>query len=102
MQELIKILMENPQAALVISALIFVICFLIYRLLKKDINGISKDIKILAENMDLKFGLIQKDQAHLKELLSNHVTDTNKKIDDMKTELKDLKAKLERFLEKSN
>ena len=80
MQELIKVLMENPQAALVISALIFVICFLIYRLLRKDISVLSKDV-------ELKFNLIQKDQAHIKELLGNHITDTNKKIDDVKITL---------------
>ena len=44
--------------------------------------------------------IMSRDLKHLKELLSNHVTDTNKKIDELKTEIKELKLKLDKLLDK--
>ena len=97
MQSFIETLIANPHFALLVGIPIFflicVIGFLIYKLLQKDIKGLSKDIAGLSKEVDLKFGII-------KELLSNHVTDTNKKIDHLETEIKEIKRKLDQLLNK--
>ena len=137
MQSFIETLIANPHFALLVGIPIFflicVIGFLIYKLLQKDIKGLSKDIaglskevKKLSENMDLRFGMMQKEVdlkfsvmqkemnlkfsmmqkemnlkfGIIKELLSNHVTDTNKKIDHLETEIKEIKRKLDQLLNK--
>ena len=119
MQSFIETLIANPHFALLVGIPIFflicVIGFLIYTLLQRDIKGLSKEVKKLSENMDLRFSVMQKEMnlkfsmmqkemnlkfGIIKELLSNHVTDTNKKIDHLETEIKEIKRKLDQLLNK--
>ena len=50
--------------------------------------------------VNLILGPIRKDISNIKENLSNHITATNKKIDDLKTGQKELDNKLNKLLEK--
>ena len=66
--------------------------------------GIIIFLIIILFNLESSKKLLGKDLQHIKELLSNHITDTNKKIDKLETELKeirkDINLKFEKLLER--
>ena len=85
--EFFVFLKDHPVAALFISGLFTVVAVLIHRLLKKDMRTL--EIK-LSEQLNKVFIHLE----HIKELLSNHITDTNKEIIDLKKEMKEGQADL--------
>ena len=52
----------------------------------------------LENQIEKNIALMQKDISHIKEDLSNHITDTNKKIEKLETDLKAGQSKLEKDL----
>ena len=110
-------LKNNPLLVLLIGFMALSMAILIHRLLKKDIRNleteISKDNRNLETKMSKGIRNLETKIDSLKELftaqlkpiqenLTNHVTDANKKIDDLKKDMKDghskLEAKLDRIL----
>ena len=109
---------DHPLATLIIGGLALVVTFLIYKLLKKDMSLVKKDMDIIRSDfselatkvdskfglmqkdqsqlitkVDSKFGLMQKDQSHIKELFTNHVTETREDIKEIKSDVKEIKNK---------
>ena len=74
---LLEFLPEDWKAATVIILIVFYFSF---RLLKNDINNIEK---VLGEKI-----------GHIDKQLSNHITETNDKIKELKADVKELKTEL--------
>ena len=72
---LLEFLPEDWKAATVIILIVFYFSF---RLLKNDINNIEK---VLGEKI-----------GHIDKQLSNHITETNDKIKELKADVKELKS----------
>ena len=70
---LIEILQSSPEAALVFGGMALAIAFLFYLLLKRDIR-------------------------HIEKLLTNHITETNGKIEDLKVEVRENRKELKEEL----
>ena len=85
MAELFSVLIKNPEVTLLIGVLCGIIGFLIYKLIKKDIKILSKEL-----SSELKI---------IKELLSNHVTGTDKRIGSLENRLDRLDSKADKILE---
>ena len=81
-----EFLTDHPFAAVIIGFSWLVLAIFIYKLLKKDIKGLSKDIESLKELLIVKIEPIEK-------ALSNHITET-------KAEIKELNKKVESKFEK--
>ena len=74
MAELIEFFTDHPFATLFIGLLCGVVSLLIYRLVKKDVKDVELRVKFMHKEINVKFDRI-------KELLTNHITDTNKRIE---------------------
>ena len=122
MAEFILLLKNNPLLVLLIGFMAVSIAILIHRLLKQDMRylkkdidnldtKLSKEIKHLKKDIDNLDTKLSKEIKHTRELLvlklepiekqlTNHVTDTDKKINKLAEGQVRLEAKLDRILEK--
>ena len=70
-------------------------------------DSMNQKIESVKDSMNQKIESLGKEIGHVKELLSNHVTDTNKKIDKLEDNVRELRdgqtkleSKIDRLLEK--
>ena len=85
-----------PQDWKAATVIILIVYYFSFRLLKKDIKNIEK---VLDRDRTSLKGLLDRDRAsinekigHIDKQLSNHVTETNDKIKELKADVKGLKS----------
>ena len=64
------------------------------------INGINRQIDALGKRVDDLKDLFRAELAPINEKLNNHITDTDKKIDALDTEIKEIRKEINEKLDK--
>ena len=110
MTEIFLLFKNNPLVVLLIGFMAWFIGFLLHKLIKKDISLLKKDISSLAtviekdnrnvENkMDSFKELLSEKLKPIEKQLSNHVSDTDKKIEKLAEGQARLEGKIDKILE---